>query len=83
MTITLTVSSKGQITLKKPVLAHLGIKPGQKLAVELGPDGDVRLRPAPTGKISDVFGILKRPGQRVISIEEMNDIIARGWAGEL
>jgi AbrB family looped-hinge helix DNA binding protein len=83
MSTTLTVSAKGQITLKKSVLAHLGVRPGQKLAVELKPGGGIELRPAPTGKISDVFGILKRPGQRVISIEEMNEIIAKGWAGEL
>jgi hypothetical protein len=43
----------------------------------------VELRPAPTGKISDAFGILKRPGQRAITIEEMNEVIAKGWAGEL
>jgi hypothetical protein len=36
----------------------------------------------PTGKISDAFGTLKRPGQRRISIEEMNDIIAKAWAGK-
>jgi AbrB family looped-hinge helix DNA binding protein len=83
MSTTLTVSAKGQITLKKSVLAHLGVRPGQKLAVEMKPGGGIELRPAPTGKISDVFGILKRPGQRVISIEEMNEIIAKGWAGEL
>ncbi len=79
----LTVSAKGQVTLKKSVLAHLGVRPGQKLAVALRPGGGVELRPAPTGKISDAFGILKRPGQRAITIEEMNEVIAKGWAGEL
>jgi len=29
------------------------------------------------------FGILKREGQRTLSIEEMNEIIRKGWAGEL
>lgn len=70
------------MTLKKPLLAHLGVQPGQRIASELKPDGGVELRAAPTGKISDVFGILKRPGQRAVTIEEMNEIIARGWAGE-
>jgi len=41
------------------------------------------LRPAPTGKISDVFGILPPPDGPALTIEEMNDVIARGWAGEL
>jgi hypothetical protein len=37
----------------------------------------------PAGKISDVFGYLKtkRKG-RTLSIEEMNEIIADGWAGK-
>lgn len=60
----LTVSAKGQITLKKSVLAHLGLKPGQRLTVEMKPGGGIVLRPAPSGRISDVFGMLKRPGQK-------------------
>jgi hypothetical protein len=39
-------------------------------------------RKQPTGKISDAFGTLKRPGQRRISIEEMNEVIAKAWAGK-
>jgi bifunctional DNA-binding transcriptional regulator/antitoxin component of YhaV-PrlF toxin-antitoxin module len=83
MTTYLTVSSKGQVTLKKPVLAHLGVQPGQKIALELRPDGGVELRPAPTGNISDVFGILPPPDGPALTIEEMNHVIARGWAGAL
>ncbi len=82
MSTYLTVSAKGQVTLKKSVLAHLGVQPGQKLAVELRPSGGVELRPAPTGKIADAFGLLKRPGQRAVSLDEINDAIERAWAGE-
>jgi hypothetical protein len=48
------------------------------------PDGRIEVRAArPTGKISDVFGSLKakRKG-KALSIEDMNEIIARGWAGK-
>jgi AbrB family looped-hinge helix DNA binding protein len=83
VTTYLTVSSKGQVTLKKPVLAHLGVQPGQKVAIELRPDGGVELRPAPTGKISEAFGVLPPYEGPVVTIEEMNEVIARGWAGEL
>jgi bifunctional DNA-binding transcriptional regulator/antitoxin component of YhaV-PrlF toxin-antitoxin module len=83
LTTYLTVSSKGQVTLKKPILAHLGVQPGQKVALELRPGGGVELRPAPTGKISDAFGILPTPEGPALTIEEMNDVIARGWAGAL
>ena len=80
----LTVTAKGQITLKKEIMRHLGIHPGDKVAVEKLADGRIEIRPVkPTGKISEVFGMLKRQGQRPVSIEEMNEVIAKGWAGAL
>lgn len=80
---TLTVTAKGQVTLRKEVLRHLHARPGDRLEVDLLPDGRVEVRAAPRrGKISDLFGLLRRPGQKKISIEEMNEIIAEGWAGK-
>ena len=35
MAITLTVTAKGQITLRKEVLNHLGVRPGDKLDIDL------------------------------------------------
>ena len=46
MTTTLTVTSKGQVTLRKELLAHLGIHPGQRLEVEVLPDGRLELHAA-------------------------------------
>jgi bifunctional DNA-binding transcriptional regulator/antitoxin component of YhaV-PrlF toxin-antitoxin module len=80
----LTVTSKGQISLKKNVLQHLGVHPGARLDVRKLPNGRIEIRAVrPRGKISDVFGMLKREGQRTVSIEEMNEVIAKGWAGQL
>ncbi len=80
---TLTVTAKGQVTLKKDVLEHLGVRPGDKIAVEkLGP-GRVEVRAAkPAGRISDAFGMLKRKNGPKLTIEQMNEIIADGWAGK-
>lgn len=80
---TLTVTAKGQVTLHKDVLEHLGVRPGEKIAVDKLPDGRIEVKAVrPTGKISDAFGFLKakRKG-RSLSTDEMNDIAARGWAG--
>jgi AbrB family looped-hinge helix DNA binding protein len=80
---TLTVTAKGQVTLRKDVLEHLGVRPGEKITVNKLPDGRVEVKAArPTGKISDVFGLLKRKGGPSLTIEEMNKIAARGWAGK-
>lgn len=81
--VDLTVTAKGQVTLRKDVLNHLGVRPGDKITVEKLNDGKVSVRAArPSGKISDVFNMLKREGGPVLSIEEINEAIADGWAGK-
>jgi AbrB family looped-hinge helix DNA binding protein len=79
---TLTVTAKGQVTLRRDILEHLGIHPGDKIVVDKLPDGRIEVKAArPAGRISDVFDFLKRKDGPSLSIEEMNEIAARGWAG--
>jgi hypothetical protein len=80
--ITLTVNAKGQLTLRKDLLKHLGVHPGEKITVNKLPDGRIEVKAArPTGKISDAFGFLKKNGPS-LSIEDITKIAARGWAGK-
>ena len=82
----LTITAKGQITLKRELLRHMGVLPGQQIEIEIVemPRGELRVRAVKrTGKISDVFGMLKRDGREPVPIEEVNEALARGWAGEL
>ncbi|MBX3478077.1 MAG: AbrB/MazE/SpoVT family DNA-binding domain-containing protein [Brevundimonas sp.] len=80
--VALTLTAKNQLTLRKEVVKHLGLKPGDKVEANLRPDGRVELvAPRPrTGKISDLAGMLKRPGQPVLTIEDMNEAIAEAGA---
>lgn len=82
---TLTITAKGQITLKKELLRHLSLSPGDKVEVTAAPGGRLMLasRKAQTGRMEEAFGMLKRPDQPTLTIEEMNEVIARGWAGQL
>ena len=81
--ITLTVTTKGQVTLRKDLLEHLGVHPGEKITVDKLPDGRIEVRAAwPTGKISDAFDFRKKKDGPSLSIEEMNKIAAQGWAGK-
>ena len=78
----LTVTAKGQVTLRKDILAHLGIQPGDRVSVDKLAHGRIEVRSAKAGgQIADVFGLLKRDGGPSLSIEEMNRIAAEGWAG--
>ena len=80
---TLTVTAKGQVTLRKDLLKHLGVHPGEKITVDKLPDGRIEVKAVrPKGKISDAFGFLKRKNGPSLSIEEINEIAARGWAGK-
>ena len=79
---TLTITAKGQVTLRKELLKHLGIQPGEKIAVDKLPDGRIEIKAArPTSKISDVFNVFKSGKRRSLSIEQINEIARRGWAG--
>lgn len=82
MTITLTVTAKGQVTLRKKVLDHLGIGPGDRLEIELLPAGRVEARARPKKPVSATFGLMKRPGEEAKTLEEIDQAIASGWAGE-
>jgi AbrB family looped-hinge helix DNA binding protein len=80
---TLTITAKGQVTLRKDLLNHLGVQPGETVTVSKLPGGAIEVRPAhPKGKISDVFGMLKRKGGPRLSIKQMNKIIEESWAGK-
>jgi bifunctional DNA-binding transcriptional regulator/antitoxin component of YhaV-PrlF toxin-antitoxin module len=80
---TLTITAKGQVTLRKELLEHLGVHPGEKVTIDMLPNGRVEMKAErPAGKISDVFGLLKNKTNRVLSIEEINEIAAQGWAGQ-
>ena len=81
---TLTVTAKGQVTLGKDVLEHLGVRPGEKITVHKLPSGRIEMQSAPpTGDISDFFGFLKAESKgQSLSIKDINEIISRGWTGK-
>lgn len=82
MPIQLTITAKGQVTLRQAVLDHLGIKPGSKLGATLLPDGRVELRAADAApSVTNVRGALQRNRKRPVSLDEMQDAIKRGASG--
>jgi bifunctional DNA-binding transcriptional regulator/antitoxin component of YhaV-PrlF toxin-antitoxin module len=79
MALELTVTAKGQVTLRREVLAHLGVKPGAKVSVSLLDNGRIELvAAAARGDIKGLRGALRRPGQRPVSLEEMQEAIEAG-----
>ena len=79
---TLKVTERGQVTFRKDVLRHLGIRPGEKIELNLLPNGQGLLRAArPSASIDGFVGLLAGRTRKVATIEEINEAAARGWAG--
>ena len=54
--MTTTVTTKGQVTIPKPIRDFLGLAPGSQVVFEYGPSGEVILKPAAHARP-------KRPGR--------------------
>jgi len=81
---TLSVTSKGQITLRPDLLQHIGIQPGEKVEVLKLPHGELRIKAKKkTQPINNVFGLLKdKISDGVLSTEEINQAVSTGWASD-
>ena len=80
---TLTVTTKGQITLRQELLMHLNVTPGQKVEVDKLPDGRLMVQPAArTGTIADFSGCLARKGGPKLTIAQIKKITEDAWAGK-
>lgn len=75
------LTSKGQITIPVEVRRDLRLKTGDRVEFIKGANGAYALR-AKMGSIQDLRGIVKWTGKPA-TIEEMNEVIAKGWAGKL
>jgi AbrB family looped-hinge helix DNA binding protein len=65
-----TLTSKGQVTIPKPIRDYLGLEAGDAVEFEYAEDGSVRLRGADRkppkvrrGKFSKLIGINRRGGR--------------------
>jgi bifunctional DNA-binding transcriptional regulator/antitoxin component of YhaV-PrlF toxin-antitoxin module len=75
---TLTVTARGQVTFRKDLLKHLGIRPGDKIHLDLLPDGRAELKAErPQGSWRDLQSVLKgKTNGARLSIKEIDEAIA-------
>lgn len=71
-----TITIKGQTTLPKQVRLALDLGPGDRLRYIILDDGQVRLMR--TRPVSQLAGLLRRDGQKPVSLQEMDAAIALG-----
>ena len=70
------ITSKGQVTIPKPVRDKLKLRTGDRLDFIVESDGTVRLVPITTS-IKELKGLVPKP-KRILSLEDMDKAIARG-----
>ena len=75
-----TVTIKGQTTLPRAVRQVLDLGPGDRLRYVILDDGQVRLMRAQP--LAALAGVLRREGQRPVSLEEMEAAVAGGAQGQ-
>ncbi len=71
-----TITSKGQITLPASVRKELKLKTGDKLDIEVTPDGEILGKPV-SNDLSSLANVLP-PAKRKLSLAEMDAAIRRG-----
>ena len=80
---TLTITAKGEVTLRQELLRHLGVRPGQQIEVTALPGGRIEVRAAqPPGSIEAFIGRLAGRIAKVATLEEIQAATSAGWAGE-
>ncbi|HWE85973.1 MAG TPA: AbrB/MazE/SpoVT family DNA-binding domain-containing protein [Terracidiphilus sp.] len=75
------VTSKGQVTLPVEIRRELGLKAGDRVRFVKKRNGEIALKPE-NRSIMEFHGMFKWKGKPV-TIDEMNETIAKGWAGML
>jgi len=73
---TATVTSKGQITIPKPIRERLKLKAGDQIDFVTDETGRVVLEPG-SSELTDLRGMLRREGRPPVSLAEMDAAIAR------
>jgi AbrB family looped-hinge helix DNA binding protein len=73
-----TITSKGQVTLPKPIRDRLHLKPGDKIDFMLEDDGCLRVAPV-TASVTQLKGMLPKP-EEPVTLEAMDEAIVRAAA---
>ncbi len=76
------VSSRGQVVIPKNIRKALDIHDGTELIFSVEDDGSLLLKPVKRSLL-DFFGCLKRPGEKALSVEEMDEAIEENFRQEL
>jgi len=76
-----TITSKGQVTIPIDIRKSLKLEAGDKIEIIVTKEGEAVLKLL-SKKVDDVFGMLKKPDQKTVSVDEMNEAIKNRFKGK-
>ncbi len=80
---TLTIAANGQVTLRRELLRHHGVGPGEQIEVRTLPGGRIEVCAAqPSGTIEGFIGKLAGQPSKSVPLDEIQRAAEAGWAGE-
>ena len=69
--------------MRRDLLRHLGVQPGQQIEVLPLPGGRIEVRAAaPPGAIDGFIGLFAGHTSKVASLPELRQAAEQGWAGQ-
>ncbi len=80
---TATMTSKGQMTLPKPIRERLRVGAGDQVDFVVNDRGEIVVRAA-TGDVKELKGLLRtrQAGKTALRVEDMNAAILKAHAGK-
>lgn len=73
-----TITSKGQVTVPKPIRDRLKLKPGDRIDFVLDAGDEVRVVPV-TASVKQLKGMVPKP-KRPVTLQQMDDAITSAYA---
>ena len=73
---TATLTTKGQLTIPKRIRELLRLDAGDLVDFVVSADGTVQMRAA-SFDVRELRGMLKKPGRKAVTLEEMDEAIAK------
>ena len=71
-----TLTTKGQVTIPKEVRDSLKLHTGDKIEIIVTENREAVIRPV-SKKVDDIFCKLQKPGQKTVSLEEIDNIVRK------
>lgn len=75
-----TLTAQGQTTIPKAIREHLGLEPGDSIRFFLMDDHVQMMR---VGSIQELLTMNQTEASESVSLDTMDQTIARGWSGQL